>query len=277
MTEMMNVAPKYYRYFMKKYFLIGLLIVVSIACKKTDDELIPVIENFPTTIGTEWVYDRLIIVSRFQNETDAKAIRTDTLFQNYRVWVEKDTLLNDTMNVKLFKTRDNDEPFTSSLFRFLDGEGLKTYAYSHQVKVETKNGLFNIPSEPLIFFRSKSHSKDIIVEEIPLLDLKLPLKSRYAWIYKQPTASNPMQIVKYISGAETLVLKGNDVKCLKITWQYQNNPSYNGIKMTEWVSAKGFMKVSTMYPRSIMTNQDGDPVGYFQLTDLLILKDVIIP
>jgi hypothetical protein len=265
---------------MNRSFLIILLILVWVSCSKKEDELIPDIKKFPTAAGTHWIYDRLLIIKEFESETLGKIINTDTIFQKFEVWVEKDTLLHDSLNVIVFKTRDNNQSYTSSVYRYFDGDGLKTYAYSNPgMSNETKNGALNLPSVPLILTsqHQTSMESEIIVEEIPLLDVRLPLKSRYSWIYKHSTINNPLQIIKYVSGAETLMLDKKEYISLKISWQYQNDPLFNGIKMTEWISDLGFMKVSTAYPRNTMVNQTGEPIGYYQLTDVLILNEIISP
>jgi hypothetical protein len=89
--------------------------------------------------------------------------------------------------------------------------------------------------------------------------------------------SSPLQIDKYVSGAEMFLLDQKEITCLKISWQYHNDPRFNGIKMTEWISSQGFMKVSTTYPTSLLTNEAGDSIGFFQFTDMLILKEFIEP
>ncbi|MBN2396220.1 MAG: hypothetical protein JXC36_07150 [Candidatus Atribacteria bacterium] len=86
-----------------------------------------------------------------------------------------------------------------------------------------------------------------------------------------------MQIDKSVIGNETLTLLGESFTCYKVTWEYLNDPAYEGVEITDWISNKGLIKRETIHDRVTLTTQDGEPIdGNVQITETLILKALTI-
>ena len=89
---------------MKKNYLILFILAAVIGCNNEEYNLTPNVDRYPMTIGTNWTYDRQVIVNKYESETSNNIIDIDTMNFTVKVWIDKDTVLNDTMNVKAFKS-----------------------------------------------------------------------------------------------------------------------------------------------------------------------------
>ncbi|MBN2396219.1 MAG: hypothetical protein JXC36_07145 [Candidatus Atribacteria bacterium] len=147
----------------------------------------PNIDTYPMAVGTEWTYDRQVIIKKFESETSNNIVDNDTANFTVKVWIEKDTVLNDTMSVKVFKSRENDNNWTSNQFKYLDNDGLRNYAYSNSgganvfakksssIKYVLFADIYNNSGNAIIT------SDDIIFEDKPTLDIQLPLGDNSSW------------------------------------------------------------------------------------------------
>lgn len=261
-------------------FLTGLIII---SCDNKEVNLTPNVDNYPMTVGTEWTYDRQVIIKKYESETSENIIDVDTVNFTVKVWIDKDTIFNDTMNVTVFKSRENDYNWTSNQYKYLDNEGLKNYAYSNagaNVFAKKSNHLktsfdFNLN---MAIVDSGLTSDEIIFEDKPTLDIKLPLGDNSSWTYRYPFETRTLQIDKEVIGTETLNLIGQDFACYKISWNYLNDSSFDGIEITDWISDKGLIKRLTFHDRITLVSQDGEPLidGNVQMTETLILKELKI-
>lgn len=258
------------------------LIAIFISCNDKKDNITPTVDTYPMTVGTEWTYDRQVIFKKFESETSDKIIDIDTINFTVKVWIEKDTVLNDTMSVKVFKSRINDNNWISNQYKYLDNEGLKNYAYSNfrganvfaQKSSLLKYGLtidFNKTLDNGILT-----SDDIIFEDTPTLDIKLPLGDNSTWTYRKPSDARKLQIDKSVNGSETLTLLGQIFPCFKVSWNYLNDTIFDGINITDWISEKGLIKRLIIIDKTIYTNEHGEPLFYGQLIETLVLKDLKI-
>ena len=224
---------------MKKPILILLSIIALISCKKENDESSLKIENYPMSVGTEWTYESQVISKYYESETSENIIDIDTVKLSTQIWIEKDTILNDTMNVKIFKTGTDGGAFTE--FKYMDNEGLKTYAH-----IVGEIGMVTSLNENL-----KSCLGQILVENKPLLDIQLPLKRNSEWIYSP-------YISKKVIGKENIKVEDQDFSCYKVEWTYDENLDY-GVIITEWISEKGLIKKQTVHDKAVGTIDPFDP------------------
>ncbi len=254
-----------------------------ISCDKKENEITPKVDSYPMTVGTEWIYDRQVIMKKYESDTSDKIIDIDTVIFTIKVWIDKDTVLNDTMNVKAFKSRENDYNWTSNQYKFIDSVGLKNYAYSNSggANVFAKKSGYLKSSFDLNFYMSLDNgvltSDEIIFEDLPTLDIKLPLDNNSSWTYRQPSETRSLQIYKEVIGAETLTLFGQNFACYKVSWNYLYDPVFNGIEITDWISEKGLVKRLTIHDRVTLTTQEGEPIdGNIQMIETLVLKELKI-
>lgn len=259
------------------------LIILIFSCDKKDDDLTSNVMSYPISPGTEWTYERQIIIKQFESATSDHITKIDTINSIVKVWIDKDTLLNDTMNVSVFKSRENDNHWTSTQFKYIDDQGLRNYAYSNpwgaHVFATSRNNIrstFNILSQ-IIEPDKRSINEDIIIEEHPTLDLKLPLQNNALWTYRHYSESTNMQIDKKVTGTETLNLIGQIFTCFKVDWEYIQQPM-DSYKITDWISNKGLIKRITKLQRASTVSEDGELLinGSIEYSETLILKKLIV-
>lgn len=262
---------------MKKNTLILLILIVAISCDEND--ISQKITSYPMAVGSEWIYDRQLVIVTYKSETSDSIIGIDTMKFTNRIWIEKDTFLNKK-KVTVFKSEETGFDEISTTYKYLDAEGLKTYAYSFdgamlfiskkEVPARLSHSLF-INDQ----FKNRVHSNgEIIVEHKPTLDIKLPLKQNSTWTYRYPSEINDLQIDKKVIGAEKLNLIGHNFACFKVQWIYLNKPYLISIK--DWISKEGLIKREIIYDRETSANQNGEPIGLFQTTEYLTIKNLII-
>jgi hypothetical protein len=268
---------------MRQTLILITLISILISCEKKENDILPNVDSYPMTVGTEWSYDRQVIIKKYESETSNNIVGVDTVNFTVKVWIEKDTILNDTMNVKIFKSQENDNNWTSNQFKYLDNEGLRNYAYSNSggANVFAKKSSSIKYGLHTDFYKTGVNeiltSDDIIFEDKPTLDIKLPLGDNSSWTYRKPSETRKLQIDKSVVGNETLILNGKSYACYKVTWTYLNDPVFDGIEITDWISDKGLIKRETIHDRVTLTTQDGEPIGgNVQTREILTLKALTI-
>lgn len=265
--------------------LIAIIILALTACDKKTDNISLTIDTYPMNVGTEWTYNRQAIVNKYESETSDKIIDRDTINYSIKVLIEKDTVLNDTMNVKIFKYLKDDNSWTKKEYKYIDDEGLKNYAYYINENVNFFDKKSNDLIKLLILnFYQKSNLKtshllknEIITENKPALDIKFPLSNNSSWTYKHQSDIKIFQIDKEVVGAESLNLLGQNFSCLKVHWNYLYDSVFDGIEITDWISDKGLIKSLTENARFTLVTQDGEPLdGSYQITQTLTLKELKI-
>jgi hypothetical protein len=267
----------------KQILILITLVSIYISCDKKENDIVPNVDTYPMTVGTVWTYDRQVIIKKYESETSNNIVDIDTINFTVKVWIEKDTILNDTMSVKVFKSRENDNNWTSNQFKYLDIEGLRNYGYSNPgganvfakksslIKYGLSADLYKTVDNGILT------SDDIIFEDKPTLDIKLPLGDNSSWTYRKPSDTRILQINKCVIGNETLKLLGGSFACYKVAWEYLNVPVFDGVEITDWISNKGLIKRETIHDRVTLTTQDGEPIdGNVQLKEILILKALTI-
>jgi hypothetical protein len=263
-----------------------LLIIISLSgillgCDNKSGNVAPTVEDYPMTVGSEWIYNRLIIMKYFESKTSDKVTEIDSINFTVKVWIDKDTVLNDTLPVKVFRSQESDEGSVSTLFLNMDKEGLKTYAYSNPMGATAfaKKGTTIKPDfVPYLNMATEGKARaksDIVFEDKPALNIKMPLTLGSSWTYRYPTETIPLQIVKKVTGTETINIAGENFSCFKIQFEYLYSPAFEGISLTDWISNKGLIKRKTVHKRVTLTYRDGEPSdSNVQLIEILTLKDL---
>lgn len=268
-------------------FKVIILLAILISCEDKE-EITPVkIQNLPMDNGTEWGYLRYGITKKYESETSDKIVEIDTLESIITKQIVNDTILNDTMNVKVFSNKISTivggvvgiQTLYSNAYKFIDSDGLKNYAYTSPSETKLKSSLIKNDMDILkseifnSFKKSSEYDNEIRFENTPPLEIKLPLQENSAWTYREPTELIKSTINKKVVGYENLTLKGKSYFCYKIEWEYINAPAFDDIKVTEWISEIGLIKSETNYGRATLTTADGNSIGNIQLTEIVLLED----
>ena len=185
-------------------FSISLMILSCDKVKIYPDQ----IDSYPTGIGSEWLYD---YSGRFYTGSGEEVQFNSEI----SVKIEKDTVLNDTMNVLAFRAVDSDNEIGETSYMYTDSDGLKNYAYENPGR-----NVFAIihPDQylPAQAFNSsmkkKSTSGDhIYYEPIPRLNIRFPLNADSKWTYLHPSERLDWQIDKEVIGRERISLHGKEL------------------------------------------------------------------
>lgn len=255
---------------MKKILLLLMLIGCLISCDEKEDK--PIYSNvttYPMTVGSQWTYNRNVIVDHFESESSDKVIATDTFKFVVNVWVDKDTVLNGK-EVKVFKAREVGGMYTSCNYYYLDSEGLKTYAY-------LSGGLI-VFAQAGVHLKSATEENDkIFYENPPTLNVKLPLTVGSKWTYRHSPENDNSQIDKEVTGTETLKLIGQSFDCYKVSFVFNVEPQKGNLLMSEWISDKGLIKRITTHKKVLFTKEDGQTMGWGRSSEIMILKALNIP
>jgi len=263
---------------MKLLFLILLLPVVLLSCKKEENPPSPKLTYNLLKVGSAWFYKRQVILREYLSETSNIVIFSDSSNTDIAVSVEKDTLFNDTLKVKVVSIKETSDydpitqyNYTTIQYKSIDSIGIKTIAYLNPTRsdISTKQSKFiaskhGILVNELMCMDLQSDEKIIILPK-PILDLKFPIEENSSWIAQFPVETNPLQINKKVIGVEKL--KGAFFNpCFKISWEYLNDPDFDGASVIEWISLYGPMKRQEIYKNVKLVNVYGDPVdGIFQI------------
>ena len=254
---------------MRKSLLILLLIGCMISCDEKEEKSIdPNVVSYPMTVGSQWTYDRKIIIDHLESENSDKVVATDTFKFVVNVWIDKDTVLN-VKEVKVFKAREVGGMHTSCNYYFLDSEGLKTYAYL--------SGGLNVFAQAGVHLKSATdktllEDNRIFYENPPTLDVKLPLTAGSRWTYRHSAENNNSLIDKEVTGGETLKLIGQNFDCYKVSFIFNVEPQKSNTLMTEWISDKGLIRRISTHKKVLFTKEDGQTVGYGRSSETLTLK-----
>ncbi len=259
---------------MKVYLIIAL--VGLIGCDHNTEIEYESIDSYPVAIGNEWNYTSESILKIFESESSNTIIETDSLSFSIKIKIEKDTVLNDTMNVLKFTSLVNGNKFSSSQYSFLDSVGLQSYAYSNggshiYAKKSSGNYVMTAFPSPEIFVPVYNTEDIFVFEPRPRLNLKFPLKTHSKWTYVFPFEPLNLQIDKEVVGYESIRIGNQTYSCYKIKWIYLENKLFDGLTIFDWVSAEGLIKRNIIYPRSRLTLGDGESIGSAQQTEIITL------
>ena len=268
-------------------FAFLILVITSIISCDNNNEITPIeIQYMPMENDTEWIYLRQAIKKEFESEISNRIIKIDTLESTIKTRIEKDTVLCDTMNVKIFSTKTSTvvggfvgiQNLWSYDFKYIDSEGLKNYAYISPSETKFKSSslesdIFNRVL-PKSTEKSEGYSDNSIrIENIPSFEIELPLHENSAWTYREPTEMISSTINKKVIGYENIRINGESFFCYKVKWEYFNDPFFENIEVTEWISKIGVVKNVTNYSRTTLMDENGDTFGNIQLSEIITLKE----
>jgi|GEM_PF-1667898 hypothetical protein len=266
--------------------LFVLFLAMFISCNKKDSQVtIPPMSNYPFQTGSEWYYNKQVILREYSSESFTDLIYSDTTNYQIVVSIEKDTVLNDTMNVKVFKTIEMDRyyfftnyAYTYYQYKFSDSTGIKDYAYLNPArpKISAKQNRFIATNNGILvndlLCNGMVSNEGIITEPTPRLDIKLPLDENTAWTVKVPSTANKLQINKKVAGFEYLK-PIVPYQCYKISSEYLYDPDFENVKVVEWVSIYGLIKRQAIFNNVMLTDESGNTIeGFFQIEENLTLK-----
>lgn len=236
------------------------------------------INSYPMAVGSEWVYNRELTFNEFQTDNLKNVMNSDTLNHSVRVWIEKDTLINDKVSVKKFRSHEKKSEVYGTEFLFRDYEGIKCYAYypgsglmgfvknQSQLKLPHAfpfGGLFSIPQ-----FKTNG----LVFEDPPTLNLKLPLLNDIIWTYRHSSEELSVQIDKRVVDAESVKAPAGTFECFKIKYEYSSHPSFENVEIYDWIAEEGLIKRKISADSIVFTNQAGDSVGFGTSVDTYSLK-----
>ena len=256
------------------FTLFGLLILAG--CNKTDNG--PQISSYPIAAGNEWTYDRELTFTKYESDNMENVIESDTVDNTVRTWIEKDTLMNDTMSVKKFRAHEIDSEVYETEFLYTDAEGVKCYAYyrgSGLMAFVKKQVGFKFPhSIPFggLFTVHKSKTDKLVYEVPPTLNLKMPLVNNIIWTYRLPSEELPVQIDKRVVTAESVKVPAGSFECFKIKYKYSNDSIFDNVNVHEWIAKEGLIKRQINMDPTVYTNQEGDSVWIGKSTETYSLK-----
>lgn len=259
---------------MKTKLMIFILFLAMISCKKDDNKIALSVSGYPMIVGTEWNYDRQVIVRKYDSAFCSKTDEIDTINFITTISIVKDTILNDTMNVTVFRSQEESSNWVSSHYYYMDNEGLRNYAYSNAgaIVFPKKSVEQQFPNLEMLVDIKLQTNGELFFETPPTLNIKFPLDINTSWTYRTPSESSDLQINKEVVGSANLVLSGQVFECLKVKYIFLNRPGYDGINMTEWISHEGLIKRLTTIDSATVTNEIGEPLYTAQITESLTLK-----
>lgn len=245
------------------------------------------ITGYPVSPGTEWTYDRQVSWIGQNDDPAGDDVYIDSVRRVLDVRIEKDTILNDTMPVVIFRSLEVESGLYHVDYKYIDDEGLKTYARSnssdpfftirHGRNLESLRLNPGMNSRMEAFFKYSKGSGTIFIENPPLLDIQFPLGENSSWIYRNPTEGRELKIEKYVAGRERLNVKGGDFDCYKIKWEYLYDERFNGMEVTEWIAREGLIKIQMVIDSLTLTKPSGETVAEgARYTDTYTLKKLDI-
>ena len=257
--------------------LVLLLFLILNSCEETIID--PVVDTFPMSLGSEWHYQRTLYLYIFESDSSEVVVDVDTFLNNYRIWVSKDTVLNDTMNVTLFESCDEDtNDWIWRQYYYLDEEGLKLYAYSNNpgpisFKKSTATfytnagGIMSLDSA----FEPPYPNDGLIYSYSRWLNLLLPLKKDSYWTYLQGNSPDS-RIDKEVIGVELIKTGGMEFACYRVEWIYHNFYDFE-IQITEWIAEEGLIKRTIQLDRVRSHTIDEEFLHTGQSIEVLQLSD----
>lgn len=265
---------------MKHLTITLLAILLFSACDDENDDF--QIDSYPMAVGNEWTYDRKMTFTNHESEKGDIARQMDTLRYSVRVWIEKDTIMDETMSVKKFKAHEQNSDTYSTEFLFEDYDGVKCYAYypggGLLAFVKNRPGIKLPPGIPFggLLSMPKSKTNELVYENPPTLNLKLPLTNSILWTYRLPSEDFSVQIDKRVIKAESIDVPAGTFECFKIRYEYSNHPSFEDVEVYDWIAREGLIKRQISTDSMVFINQQGDTTGVGSSTNTYALQSFML-
>ena len=257
-----------------------ILLIPFPGCNEDKKDDFEKIFSYPTKPGSEWNYYSESVYTVYESETSDKIIDTDTVAFPIKVKIEKDTLLNDTMNVLQFVSIIEKYGYKSTQYYFINSEGLNAYATSKSTGhiFAKKNNPVNFVHDMLPFSSDVSLFSDApsiyIIKPRPRLNLKFPLRLNSKWTYSYPSEPFNLQIDKEVVGYEYIKINDKTYSCYLVSWDYLDNEYFGNTRIYDWISEEGLIKREIIYDRVTVVSEDNLSWENFQLTETISLTGI---
>ena len=243
----------------------------------------PVVEKWPMTTGSEWHYQQTYYLFKFASDSSDVITDSDTIQNLYKLWVLKDTVLNDTLALTVFELAEEDSlTWMWRQYYLLDEEGLKLYAYlpnpgpfSFRKSKAVFNNHFPLLTEQGPETKLLYPGDKLIYLDPPRLSIQLPLKEDSYWTC-QEKAPYQFRIDKKVTGTDLIQAGGNEYACFRVDWVYFDYIVDTDILVTEWIAEEGLIKRVVKIPRTDITDINGEDIYSGQFAEVLQLVDVNI-
>jgi hypothetical protein len=268
---------------MKIHFAILALLAALFSCHENNKENFEKIDAYPTSAGIQWTYESQLQLKIYETLTSTQITDSDSATFLMHVKIEKDTILNDTMNVIKFTSLIENYSEPSTQYYFTDKDGLRAYAYTNgashsfakkNTDVATHTGLY-----PSNFFNPAPSGDEnfYVFEPVSRLNLKLPLDVHSKWTYTTPFEPMNLQIDKEVIGYETVKTNNRTYNCYKVSWIYIENKYFDRTQIYDWIAKEGLIKRRVISDRIAFNVSETEPLSYHQITETILLKELILP
>jgi len=268
-----------------------LLILISTCGHMSDDP--PYYTSYPLEVGNEWHYTGIITRSEsYPEPIGAEPGFDDTVFTIARVLGVE--ILRDTIETIAMGASGGGDPEVLSFIHYYQStdDGLYIVAYenagghiihpkkSKYAAIEFKSHRFSNIFELSKFMEqslpvNKSSVDSIIYEDPPVLTLKYPLTINSQWTYRYD--HNPWRIDKRVVGKKDIHLDIGTFDCYHIKWifDFDHDGEWDeDIWIDEYLSDKGMIKRTFSYIGVNYTDENGNPVESFNMTQEYTLTEI---
>lgn len=226
---------------MKNIYKLIVLAIVNSSCSSSNQNIEPEF-TYPMGVGSKWVYSFKTVILEDEGNLYPKNV-IDTTTRTIKI--EKDSVINDTLTVKVFSIKRNIPNLSSydQELKYIDKQGVRGYATNaimipQQINTPNKKDFMNTFIDKNINLTQGING----IETPPTLEYQLPYKVGNTWAYRDGTGSLGFYITKTIVGREMVTIKGKAFDCYKIEWKYIRKIGDGDIIIREWLSEIGLVK-----------------------------------
>lgn len=270
---------------MKKKINLILLIIAAFginSCMEKTDISLNQLSDYPVSVGNYWIYNRTIIIKYYDSINSTQITDIDTIIYSSKVFIEKDTLMNDTITVQKLVTQELESDNKSTQYIYSSNKGLQCYAYTGGLMCSPKNANIYIhpfsllPINKTYNSNNSNNFNNIIYETPPTLIIKYPLNSESKWTYREPSGCFNMQIDREVIGIKLIQTQAGKFECFEVKWDYLDNEIFNGFSIVDYISNKGLVKRVITNNKVTITTYTGEPISgkTVQITQTIELKEV---
>lgn len=273
------------------------LIFVGIACDRDNK---PTLGDFqyPLKIGDSWTYARSYNPNNWVPSAGSEA-GVDTIFDTSYTEIVLLVNLSDTVSAYKFKTAWYSNGDTSHMTEYINNNdsGLYEYAYLHATwtgppKINPNNQKYLIFDGRIysnfdelrdeMFRAAKGFSisgsaVEILTEEShPIEELDYPLTVGKRWMYREVALGDSWDMDKQIVNIKNISVPAARRNCFKIQWFWDTDDDGEwdtNITGYDYLSPIGYLKRQFNFYGVKQTNETGDTVGTFDVSDIYELID----
>lgn len=256
--------------------ILGIILTLTVGYGCTEKTASPeYLSSFPMENGTQWVYDLVSVMQELEHEGSDKIIVADTFAQQMlSVWIAKDTVLNDTLPVKQFLSRMNNEAVLMENYYRIDENGLWAVAYRNPGAPFLKKGTGSVaaPKYYSLFGGSnQAIDNSLHIYNEPRLALKFPLNLGVEWNYGTEEGLVDFRLDKKVSAFESVDLGHASALAFRIDYLYPPGSFFDDFEVKDWVSEQGLIKRIDVI-EGMQLDFDGEFIGTYRLTNTLTFR-----